>query len=107
MFNADTGVWVEDGSDQFLRDGLRFRVTVTPTATTALVSYPDATEACADPDQTAVDLQIEKTASNESRPRAWQDGAAHPRGVPFASSGIAVSAAQPQQNGTEMSLLRR
>ncbi|MEO1056176.1 MAG: DUF11 domain-containing protein [Actinomycetota bacterium] len=58
------GVWVEDGTDQFLRDGLFFRVTVNPTATTTLVPYPAASEACADPDQTSADLQIEKTATN-------------------------------------------
>ncbi|NQY57404.1 MAG: DUF11 domain-containing protein [Ilumatobacteraceae bacterium] len=68
-WQLENGVWVEDETDQFLREGLFFRVTVNPTATTALVPYPEATEACADPAQTSADLEILKAATAATVPQ--------------------------------------
>ncbi|MEO1058248.1 MAG: hypothetical protein AAFY28_15160, partial [Actinomycetota bacterium] len=68
-WQLENGVWVEDGTDQFLRDGLFFRITVNPTATTALVPYPEATSACANPEQTSADLEILKAATTVTAPQ--------------------------------------
>ncbi len=43
-----TGLWVPDPSDAVLRDGMTVTVAVNPTAK-AKVSYPPATEGCANP----------------------------------------------------------
>jgi LPXTG-motif cell wall-anchored protein len=48
VFDGDE--WVPDPTDSYLRDGLTVRVDVNPTAT-GQVSYPPATEACADPER--------------------------------------------------------
>ena len=58
----ENGLWSIDESDAFLRDGLHVVVEVNPTAE-ADVTYPPATEACANPEQVSADLAIVKDAS--------------------------------------------
>jgi uncharacterized repeat protein (TIGR01451 family) len=58
----ENGLWSIDESDAFLRDGLHVVVEVNPTAE-ADVTYPPATEACANPQQVSADLAIVKDAS--------------------------------------------
>ena len=43
------GYWVRDPADEFLRDGIVLTYTVNPT-TTATVTYPPESSACANPD---------------------------------------------------------
>ncbi|MFP5489484.1 MAG: hypothetical protein ACLGHQ_14410, partial [Acidimicrobiia bacterium] len=62
-WTLDDGVWVEDPSDEFLRDGVFVQVDVNPTALTGLITYPPATSACANPGATSADLAIVKEAS--------------------------------------------
>jgi len=46
---TDDGFWVQDPSDEFLREGINLTYTVNPTAT-AFVAYPPESSACANPD---------------------------------------------------------
>lgn len=46
---TDDGFWIQDPSDEFLRDGIFLTYEVNPTAGPVLVSYPPESSACANP----------------------------------------------------------
>lgn len=65
---TNTGEWVRDPSDEFLRDGLVIDVEVNPSAT-ASVSYPPSTAVCADPPPAPPSTQpLPRTGSGTSLP---------------------------------------
>jgi hypothetical protein len=47
---TDDGFWIQDPSDEYLRDGIFLTYTVNPTAGPVLITYPPESSACADPD---------------------------------------------------------
>ncbi len=71
VFDGDE--WVPDPTDAYLRSGLTVRVEVNPTAT-GQVSYPPATETCADPpDSSSTGGALPATGSANSG-IAWAAG---------------------------------
>lgn len=62
-FELSTGLWVPDGSDAHLREGLTVTVEVNPTAT-GEVEYPAATETCANPPANPVVTPANVTFAN-------------------------------------------
>lgn len=66
-FEASTGLWVLDPSDDYLREGLTVTIEVNPTAT-GTVEYPPATAACANPDNPPTGGTTTTTAPGQPTP---------------------------------------
>jgi hypothetical protein len=47
---TDDGFWIQDPSDEYLRDGIFLTYSVNPVAGPVLVTYPPESSACANPD---------------------------------------------------------